>query len=334
MPVSKTLTRLFLAAALSLPLQACIHTYPESARTTSPNLHTSLALTLDVNFSPIADIDPDDADIYPSISTTPALRRFIIEAEIPGSGSPLRHTAIIRDADVKNRFTSLRLPFPLRPRLYNLRIWTDLLNPKDSLPLHYCADNTSDISAIQNNSYLIPQCASLSDKLDLRSYSEDSEAAPVENVCLSPPTALVMIKATDLDAFFRAFPDARNSVKTYTATVSFNQPFPSAFSLATGQPLHYLPNHEETFPLTFSDDASTLAIFPIFCPSEGMEFSVDISIHNKARVMVSKLSDISLRVERDRTTVVKGPFMTNFLSNPIIIDDKWADEIIIDLSSP
>lgn len=318
----------------------CIHTYPDADATDPTLMEVQLDVSLDINLIPLeAKASAGDKSSRDGMSGW-ALWRTIVEVRHPSGDKKRYETTLFRN-NASSEPIPVRLPWKLPPRRYELSIWSDCVDSSDSTEVYFKAADLHNVTIIDrqpdmNNILSIPPllCASASETLDLREHRENRNVKINVAVNAASPVGMIKIVAEDTDLFTGYHPEVAYNPKTYSVELKFTSRYPAAFNVVTGEPSRYLTSATFSSPLLIPDaSASTLISVPVFPSPEGETLTADITIYNSARSIISRSKDVIIPVCRDRTSIVKGDFLSNFFSNPIKVENEWADEIIIDLSA-
>lgn len=308
----------------------CIHTYPKGEPQDPTLLSASLSLTLDISLSHIGESET-------RLEIPGGLYRFIVVVSRENK-TEIKYETHIRLSGSGTDETTLTLPTPLPPGKHDVAVWCDLAESSLKTPLHYNADNLSAISILPFTEGVYataaklapPLCACTVQSIELRKTDESRQTVSIP-LSLTPPIGIIRIEATDSETFLRHYPEAAFMPEAYSVTLDFSSPVSCSFNLFSSYPASYTSGYDVSSSLLIPDSSSsTLLKIPVFPSPEGEELTADLIVYDRARQIVARTKDIPIPVMRDRTSVVRGAFLSNFFESPLRVDYEWEGEIIIE----
>ncbi len=315
-----------LSLILAFTWQSCIHTYPDNNAEDPTKVEIAVDLTLNLKWSQLL-------SYHPQTRSSDVAHRFIIEIATQGA-TPFRHEQIIDSDDFNDGFVRIPIPVTLKPIVYSISAWCDIIDPETSEPLAFDATTLSSITPFfpHEKPSLLEGCGFATSSIDLTPYGNKLSTRLIIPLELTPPVARFQFNTTDVNEFLNFADEAIQKGETYSVTLSFDSSIPSIFDAAEGEPSGYANSIEVSsqLPALFSQEMTICSDW-IFASKEKKEITLTLTLYNSARMIVSRIQGITIPIERGKTTTVKGDFLTNFYSNSITVDNLWDDEIIITL---
>lgn len=303
----------------------CVHTYPERTPADPTLLNATLLLSLNSERPVIKYVSGDT-------KASSSLRRFVVNIH-KDERNVFSTTIFIPDSEAEKGNIPVEIPASLQPASYQISIWSDLADLNTRNPIHYDATNLREITFSGNtDSPILPEGHSFSGEIDLRDFIRKESRNVTVPITLDSPVCLVKVVADDTDRFLSVYPDASSRPGEYSAELTFSSHIPVHYDALRGYPLHYSQGLKFSTSLFFPDSsASTLIILPVFADDTPSEATATLTILNSARVVLSRTPDIPIPIAPGHLSVVSGSFLSNFLSKPILIDNRWENEIIVDI---
>lgn len=304
--------------------QGCIHTYPDAGAEDPTEVELTVDLSLSLQWGQIL-------AYYPPVRGGAESYRLIIEIQ-ERDITRMRHEQMLSSADFEKGSVTVRLPAKLRPVVYSLAVWLDAVSSDASASPAFDVSTLSSVTPVfRHGEYPFPEdCGFAETSLDLTEYVNKLQGRRIIQIEMSSPGARFRFETTDVESFLRYADSAIQKGEKYTLTLSYNDPVALAFNVFSGEPTGYDGSVEVSVPLPalFS---SQVAVFSdwVFTSKEREEISVMLTLYNSAKMIVSRIKRITFPVERGKTTVVRGDFLTNFYSGNVSVDNLWDDEIII-----
>ncbi len=328
-----------------MPLQGCIHTYPDGNAEDPTQVNVNLEMSFNLNWKELvishntqysSTIGTENENVgKQSLSRySESAHRFIIELRAT-EAPPFRHTVLISHEEFKRGELYIKLPFSLPPLNYKISIWSDSTDGYTS-EVPPATDNKFDASDFNKITPLIgfgeyslvEDCLYCVNSIDLREFRHTGSSGISVPVTLHSPAARFELIATDVDKFLKYANLALQKGEKYTVALSYEHTVPTTFNLLKGLPTgkREIKGTENLLPPLFTKQVSISKGW-IFVSEETEYLSLTICIYNSARILVSKVKGILFPLERGKVTRVKGKFLTNFYSSSIHIDNLWDDEI-------
>lgn len=311
----------------------CIHTYPKGEPENPSLVSLSLELQIDHSFDSLL-------STHRSTSLPTGYYRIALNLG-KGTRQLLRYDTLLRHSPSEENTIRIPLPGQFKADSYEVTVWMDCADPTpgNHIPLHY---DISDLTAVSILPYwesgvfsaaqgVKPICLSASSTIDLRDGKEEWGRTECHTLQLHPPIGIIAVEATDIDAFLRLYPPSPYS-GSGSVRLTFSDPAPLTFNLLTDSPSSYSSSLSISSPLPILDSsAPTLLYFPLFSPQEGEMLRAELTVYNPARQIVARTGNIAIPLQRDKVSVIKGAFLTNFIESPISIEYEWQGEIIINV---
>ena len=134
--------------------------------------------------------------------------------------------------------------------------------------------------------------------------------------------------ATDLQDFL----NSGNRIEDLRIQIVYKQYVSAGYNVDTGTPNRFVQMYvTETVPTTVLEDGNVLLGYDYVLTSSDKEdhVLVDVFIYDEDKEL-NHYKNISIPLQRNRETVVKGPFLTQKIgSGDIGIDDEFDDEFVV-----
>ena len=311
----------------------CIHTYPKGEPEDPSLITLTLSLTLGINFSNSSDGATE------KVQMPRGIYQFRVLVLQNGRTIADEENFIRYDGD-DSKPILLPISTPLQERNYHILVWSHLVDSENRNPLHYDVADLSSISVMSYWESIYATSAQLAFPICLRGEADFSPGTATPSptshdytlpVSCSSPAALLRVEATDAERFISVFPTVTVNPGAFSIEISFTTPAPDAFNLLTGSPARYSSGWHTDTPLLLPDpSAFKVTEIPLFPDSSGEELTADITVYNSARSIISRTRGISFTLKPNHTTVVRGPFLSNFFQSPLHVENEWEGEIVIE----
>ncbi|MDE6095515.1 MAG: hypothetical protein K2G52_04940 [Muribaculaceae bacterium] len=320
MKTSLTIMLLF----LSFLWQGCIHTYPDAGAEDPTEVEIGVELSLSLKWDRLL-------SYYPGVRGGMSSKRIVVE--ISDNGALVsRHEQSVSQEDFEKGFLNFVVPTKLRTIVYTMAIWLDGdINNSDGSSAFDVSSLSSVSPFFNHGEYIFPEdCGFAVSTLDFREDRHKLSVRRIVRMELSPPAARFQFETTDVEDFLIYADDAIQRGEKYTVSLSYGGQFPTTFNALEGEPAGYERMVEVSSPLPALFSSQTVICSDwVFASKDRTELTVTLTIFNSAKMIVSKVRDITFPVERGKTTTIRGDFLTNFYSNNISVDNLWDDEIIV-----
>lgn len=196
-----------------------------------------------------------------------------------------------------------------------------------------CLFSLADLSKIE---YLEPyvgcsdkkECHEVQFDMDLSAEGENPTAEfSREMTC---PMASVEIIASDLEEFYRQVGGDATTLGEYRVRWNYGLYFPVGYNALTR-----LPNKAEkqiffeTGIGARSGTEASMGFDYIFVNGQESQVSVTLALYDKNGKLLNVYSDITIKLERGKTTIVHGEYLTNRKDSGAAIDPDFEGEIDI-----
>lgn len=159
--------------------------------------------------------------------------------------------------------------------------------------------------------------------------SADGESLPVEfSKEMTCPMASVEIIASDLEEFYRQVGGDAATLGEYRVRWNYGLYFPVGYNALTR-----LPNKAEK-QISFetgigarSGTEASMGFDYIFVNGQASQVSVTLALYDKSGKLLNVYSDITVKLERGKTTVIRGEYLTNRKDSGATIDPDFDGEI-------
>lgn len=299
---------------------SCVREYPKGEEADPTNIETTIRLFTQPEFTHSSfTARGENTCMY-----------FIVEIykdKIKGSPIIRREIGAHKQADGSS---TLELKEKLHAGHYKVIAWAVCTENIDGTG---CLFSLTDLSSIEyQNDYTgctdKKECYSTQFDMDLSSNewfatTEFSE----EMLC---PMGSVEIITTDLQEFIKQVGIPAQSLDEYHLKWNYGLYFPIGYNAFTA-----LPNKAETqvsFKSTIiprSETEASLGFDYIFVNGQESQVSVTLVLYDKNNKIKNIYSDIKIQLERGKTTVIRGDFLTNRKDSGIEIDPDFDDNIDI-----
>ena len=236
------------------------------------------------------------------------------------------------------------LQFHVPAGIYRALTWADYTPISNGQDWHF---NTQTLDAIevdvdhkpQNNHHKSSAAGSSTFSVDFDnsetgnpSLLDETRAAPTEGnvipIYLERASGRFRLWATDLDEFLAG----GNRLEDLRVQIIYKQYISAGYNVDTETPNRFVQTHTmETTPTTVSEDGSVLLVYDYVLTSSNQEdhVLVDVFIYEGDKEL-NHYQNITIPLQRNRETVIEGPFLTKKIgSGDIGIDDDFDDEIVI-----
>lgn len=310
----------------------CIHTYPKGEPADPSLISLTLSITLRTDFSSSADIS----------AKTPVPRGlYLFRVIVLQNGRTVAdEESFLRYAGDDTQPILLPLSTPLQDRGSHIIVWSQLVDNETRKALHFDSSDLSSISVIPYWENIYATTAQLSFPICLRGEAEfsakkekSSPSSPNYTLPVSctSPASILRVEATDTEQFISLFPTVSANPGIFSIEISFTSSLPDTFDLFSGFPSHYSSGWHTDTPLLLPDPSAFKVIeIPVFADPSSEELTADITVFNSARSIISRTRNVSFTMQPNRTTVVRGPFLSNFFQSPLHVENEWEGEIVIE----
>lgn len=354
-----------LICSLTLLLLACdttIHTYPGAEKTEEPT-ETVVLIELNVDRTPpyyYKELNYDNQGGY----TESPLEPEIAEEYIPDERLSLRLiTELYQISSSVERIATEKLvarreiavdrlkqapqdtlEFHVPPGNYRALTWADYVPISNQTDWHF---ETPSLDAIrvkvdhkpQVNHHTSSGAGSCNFSIDLDNQGnslprllDETRAEPdnttVVPVYLERASGRFKLWATDLQDFLKS----GHHIENLRIKIIYKQYVSAGYNVDTQAPNHFVQmNTMETTPTTLPGNGSVLLAYDYVLTSSDQEnhVLVDIFIYEGDQEL-NHYQDVTIPLQRNRETVVKGPFLTKKIgSGDIGIEDDFDDEIVV-----
>lgn len=314
----------------SLFMGSCIHEYPSGSAYDPSGIETAIELDLDLQWS--------EKEITPEFSPTKARNDELIKviAEVSSQGDIVgRDEFFVNSDEYAQGYVRHRLSFGLHALNYDLAVWCEYNLDEDIDPdIVFDSSSMNNIKIKSENVNSIKtQCGYAASSLDLRSYKGETEVRVIKQLNVEHSGARFRLITTDIRSFVEEELWAIENGETYTLTVNFDSSTPDAFDAYTGNAIRNYDTFSMTGALIPSYDyygEKTIAEGFVFCDEED-EITMQVTVHNSARMIVVRSSQFSFKVKRGMTSIVYGDFLSEIFVNTIRVNNIWDGEDFIDL---
>lgn len=301
-----------------------------------PNLvKVTVEMTLDLS---LPDSEGAYDDLIPEVSADDYVRRFVVHVVNSNGVTVDSLKAIVPLVEGQTEYT-LVSKFNLNAQKYNLLVWSDYLDAADTENhLHYDPSSLTPVlpsgNYQGNNEY--KDCFRGIAELDLRKYSNDSEATEAVELTMQRPVARYQIVTTDLGAFRQRLQQGIITGNTFTARVNYADFKATGYNVLYDVPKNFLSyifyRSNINAAVITGEDASTQLAFD-YCfvdPGEDVtNLPIEIVILNEYGNHVSR-SILSVPLKQGYNTVLTGRFMTASDDGAFAIDPDYDGSISVD----
>ena len=217
---------------------------------------------------------------------------------------------------------------------YTVVAWSDYVLRADGSDLVY---DVSDLRALHrtelavDNNYAKEAFTAAKEVTIAPNYRKEPELRTVE-MELTRPQGLYRIATTDLEAFLAS----GRTLDDIEIEVTYRQYVSLGYDALTQSPNMFEPTRTYTsVPRAIIKDSQTLALLAwdyVLVNNTETNVLVDIAVRDKGGKVIARTTDILIPLMRNKETLVTGEFLTtSFGEGGIVIDDKFPDEIKIDI---
>lgn len=214
----------------------------------------------------------------------------------------------------------------LRPGNYKVMVWSDMVMTKSDQP-YYNADDFSEI-------YLDGKHVGSTDYKDAYKGWIDLEVLPgatnqVE-LKMQRPLARFEFIATDAQEFIAKEESKSNkkvSMDDYKVVFSYVGFMPNTYSLFTDKPVDSSTNVSFESKLSkLSDTEVSMGFDYVFVNDKESRITLQIAIYNNQNVRIMASDPISVPLQRNRNTLVRGNFLMLNASGGIQVDPGYSGD--------
>ena len=324
----------------------CIHTYPvpEGPGKEPGSDPSEIRLRLTVRFpgeSP--DLPSFPGTGYPGVASAPCR---IMVAMTDSRGNTDVRSFNVKAEDIEDNTFTLTLPQTFDALRYTLDVWADHLHPADYTPDWY---DTSDLHLIRplwmpsgsatsraagsESAY----CAAASGHagIDLTPYEGEWGYVSDVEVDLTTPLARYRLVADDYQKFLDMTATDRLYGERYYVKVLYTSEIAGGYDLFDDHavdPLSGVSFDTELPIITIPGVEMAIASDRLIVDPAPGEVHLSVSVYNSAQVLICRTEDIVFKPQRGEMTTVRGNFLTDMITGGLTVDNKWSDEIIIDIN--
>lgn len=315
---------------------ACVHEYPSEEITTT-TVDTRITLTTAPAFTHSSILGTRNQQQFDCMY-------FIVELHEDEFGpSPAVRREIGTPKD-ENGVASLELNEKLAPGKYKCVAYAVAANDTDGNGSIFMLDDLSNINFGEQYVGNTDAKESYEIRFDLEVTGNPDEQIAVEQI-MSSPMGSVEVITTDVEEFIKneisrldytpSEPDSRADSwqwGNYYVIWKYDLFYPVHYNAYTG-----LPNKAET-EISFradivqqSDNEASLGLDYIFVNGQESQINLTLEIYDKEDNLINTYAGINVPIERGKTTIIRGEYLTNRKEPGIGIDPDFDGEIDITL---
>lgn len=293
-------------------------------------VNVAAELTLDMNIS--------DIEIKSRAAGDHTYRhRFIIDAYLDKKLASRQ--VIYKDLSDDSRKT-IPVSMKLHARNYQLVVWTDYVKADSEDDLYY---QTSDLAKIistepyQGNSNYRDVFYG-NTELDLTEYRKQWNAKVPVKIEMTRPMARYELKANDVEKFLQRIADGKVTDQKFRATVKYEYYLPVGFNALEGTAAHALMymQYNKTFAVPAKGTEDFVIGFDyLFVNGPGSFVTLTVEIADeKGTKVYARISGLKVAYEQNKTTIVKGNFLTADPNTGVDFETEFDEELDVDLDKP
>ena len=236
------------------------------------------------------------------------------------------------------------LQFQVQEGIYRALTWADYTPKTNLTDWHFVTDALNAIQVDidhkpQNNHHKNSAAGSSNFSVDFtRSPAgtpmllQGTRATPTEgnlvSVYLERAVSRFRLWATDLQDFL----NSGHRIENLQVKIIYKQYISAGYNVDTETPNRFVEMCTmETTPTTISEDGTVLLAYDYVLTSSNKEdhILIDVFIYDEEKEL-NHYQNITIPLQRNHETIVKGPFLTKEIgSGDIGIDDEFDDEIVV-----
>lgn len=163
-------------------------------------------------------------------------------------------------------------------------------------------------------------------------FIDETRAVTAENnvvsLNLQRASGRFVLLSTDL----KEFVNSGNKIDDLQVHIIYKQYVSAGYNVDTGTPNHFIQTYTlETTPTILQSESTILLAYDYILTSSDREDNIliDIFIYDDGKE-VNHYQNVTIPLQRNRETIVKGPFLTKEIgSGDIGIDNDFDDEIVV-----
>lgn len=327
--MTKRILIIFLTSLLLPIFMSCIHEHPDGNAEDPSLVDLGVELTLELKWN-----QRTASPQYPSKAREETPHRVIIQ--IMRNGSIVgKDEVYLSSKEFSEGSLIHKLPFKLHALEYEIAVWSDFISEKGEEEAYHVS-SLENIERLDHGIQWKSEygCGYCNDILDLRDYRNQWNAKVIKTLPLNQAASRFEIISTDINRFLDTQKFAMLNGETYTLTVTFGKNTATGFNAFTGTPIR--DNYEEfqtvgklNLPLGVYDELVIAS--GILFSSEEENITMNLTVHNSARLIVVRSSEFRFPIKRGTLTRVKGEFLSDTFDNNITVDNIWEGEIFIEI---
>ncbi len=322
--MGRFLKEILLTALTALCTAACVHEYPENGGEDPTRIETTIRLTTCPEFTHSSFIGSRNEAEY---------IYFIVEIyKDDYTGKPVIRKEVGAD---RNFDASATLEFTefLNAGNYKVVAWAVCADEADGSGKLFSTDDLSNIGyldAYRGNDDR-KECYEV--RFDMPISSNDWYSRQTYDRNMYCPMGSVEVISTDVNEFFRRVAALRSDAtwEDYIIKWMYGMYFPVGYNVYTGR-----PNKAETQVGFVSDitqqneNEASLGFDYIFVNGEESQVTLTLLLYDrKTEKLLNVYADIPVHLQRGKTTIIRGEYLTNRKDSGAVIDPDFEGDIDI-----
>lgn len=312
-----------------LVLAGCtVHEYPQGPAAGDPVVDLTLALRPD---KPLPEYQTVD---FVTKSGEQTSARYVI-ALYKYNGDVLEETPAVSMVRLESSIANQSYTVQVPNAKYRVLVWADYAKA-DGNSLFYDAASFTEVS-LTNGTYYggepLRDAFCVAQDLPLN-ILQSNRAAYTATLTLTRPNAYIKFIATDRDAFLKSLNGkVSTDLSKYSVKISYPLFMPCTYNVSAGRSTDSRTGVSFTVPMEqLSDGTVSLGADWVFAAEEQNSVTVSLAFYTPEGALIATVDNLDVPVCPGAVTTVRGPLLTNGMSNSgISINPGFDGEFVIEI---